>query len=207
MLRLVNRRGFALPLAILIIAVLTAAISASFSSTASEIEANSAARGQNRAFNIAQAGLEQFMVRRATSGFCSHCAADPATADSEWTQVSLTGGYADVVAVRIRPVVGSKNALFFIRSRGRDTLVKLSGAGRTTYAEHTVGVYAQWISTTINVKAAWVSLGGLVKDGTGVIDGNDQCGASAAVAGVQVNKGDLTIKGGSVQPSGNPAVD
>src|SRR5207253_3229899 len=104
--------------------ILTAAISASFAATAADIETNVAQRGQNRAFNIAQAGLEQFMVRRTTAGWCTNCVTDPAVADSEWTRVSLTGGYADVVAVRVRPVIGTKNALFFIRSKGVDTAFK-----------------------------------------------------------------------------------
>ncbi|MDB4875243.1 MAG: hypothetical protein JWM41_1689 [Gemmatimonadetes bacterium] len=201
-----NRNGFALPMAILIIAVLTAAMAAAFSATASEYTTNAAERGQNRAYNLAEAGLEQFLVLRNQTGWCLHCS-DPATADSEWTRVTLASGYADVVAVKVRPVVGTANAVFFIRSTGVDTAVKLGGAGMSQLAQHSVGVYATWNTTTIDVKAAWVSLSGLNKNGTGLISGTDQCGAQPSVAGVLVDKGDLHVQGNSFNVEGNPPVD
>ena len=124
-----NRKGFAMPMAIFVIAVLTAALAASFSGTATEMTTNKAVRAQNRAYQLAEAGLEQFMVRRGESGWCSNCA-DPVTADSEWTRVSLAGGYADVVAVKVRPMLGVQNALYFIRSKGIDTTAVINpGAG------------------------------------------------------------------------------
>lgn len=206
-LKLSNRDGFALPMAMLMSAVLVAALAASFIATSGEFTVNSAARGQNRAFSLAQAGLEQFMVRRSEAGWCTNCVDDPAVADSEWTRVSLTGGYADVKAVRVRPMVGSANAMYFIRSKGVDTSVHVNAAGSSVNAEHIVGVYATWNTATINVKAAWVSLSGLNKNGTGVISGIDQCGAQPSVAGVMVDKGDLHIQGGSFNPLGNPPVD
>jgi hypothetical protein len=205
-LNLRNRDGFALPMAILMSAVLVAALAASFVSTSGEFTTNNAARGQNRAFNIAQTGLEQFMVRRNESGWCTNCVSDPAVADSEWTRVSLPGGYADVMAVRVRPIVGNSNAMYFIRSKGVDTSIKISGA-TSSVAEHTVGVYATWNTATIDVKAAWVSLSGLNKNGTGLISGVDQCGAKADVAGVMVPKGDLHVQGNSFNPEGSPPVD
>src|SRR5437868_14656885 len=109
MSRLANRKGFALPMSILVIAILTAGLAASFSSTTAEYTTNAAQRSQNRAYNLAETGLEQFMVLRSSSGFCDHCT-DPITADSEWTRVSLPGGYADVVAVKIRAPKDSASA-------------------------------------------------------------------------------------------------
>jgi hypothetical protein len=205
-LTLRNRDGYALPMAILMSAVLVAALAASFVSTSGEFTTNNAARGQNRAFNIAQTGLEQFMVRRNESGWCTNCVSDPAVADSEWTHIALPGGYADVMAVRVRPMVGNTNAMYFIRSKGVDTSIKISGA-TSSVAEHTVGVYATWNTATIDVKAAWVSLSGLNKNGTGLISGVDQCGAKADVAGVMVPKGDLHVQGNSFNPEGSPPVD
>jgi hypothetical protein len=202
-----NRKAFALPMAILIIAVLTAAMAASFSATATEYTTNAAQRSQSRAYNLAETGLEQFMVLRNQTNWCTNCVADPAVADSEWTHVSLAGGYADVVAVRVRPMIGTSNAVYFIRSRGVDTTVKLNGANASQGSERTVGVYATWNTTTINVKAAWVSLSGLTKNGTGVISGVDQCGAQPNVAGVMVDKGDLHVQGNSFNPQGTPPVD
>ncbi len=139
-------------MAIMMSAVLVAALAASFVATSGEFTTNNAARGQNRAFNIAQTALEQFMVRRNEAGWCTNCVADPAVADSEWTHMNLPGGYADVMSVRVRPQIGNSNAMYFIRSKGVDTSVKVSGAS-TTYAEHTVGVYATWNTATIHAKA------------------------------------------------------
>ena len=206
-MRMKNRRGFALPMAILIIAVLTAALAASFSSTSAEYVSNAAQRSQSRAFEIAETGLEQFLVRRNESGWCTNCAADPVAADSEWTHIALPGGYADVIAVKVRPALDSTTpAVYFIRSRGRDTSVKLSGTN-TSYAEHTVGMYAKWTIATMKVNAAWVSLSGLQKNGAGTIDGTDQCGVMPSVAGAQVPKGDFDNNGNASVFGGSPPVD
>lgn len=204
--KFVNRKGFALPMAILVIAILTAAVTAGFAATTAEMTTNSAEKSQNRAFAIAQDGLQRFMVMRATSGYCQHCG-DPVTVDSEWTRDALPGGYADIVAVKVRPQVGTTNAVYFIRSTGVDTVDKLNGAAAGQFAQHTVGIYASWVTTAIDVKAAWVSLSGLNKNGTGVISGVDQCGKQPNVAGVMVDKGDLHIQGGSFNPQGSPPVD
>ena len=201
-----NRKGFALPLAIFVIAILTAALAAGLSSTTAELTTNAAERGQERAFTIAEAGLERFLVLGSSSTYCPTCG-DPAADDSEVVHDPQPGGYADIVAVKVRPVIGTSNAIYFIRSTGTDTSLKLNGAAGSKNAQRTVGIYATWITTTINVKAAWVSLSGLNKNGTGVISGVDQCGKQPDVAGVMVDKGDLHIQGGSFNPQGSPPVD
>jgi hypothetical protein len=206
MLRLANRKGFALPMSILVIAVLTAALAAAFSANNAEYTTNAAQRSENRAYNLAETGLEQFLVLRSSSGFCDHCG-DPITADSEWTRVPLPGGYADVVAVKVKPAKDSLTpAIYFIRSKGVDTMVKLSSAMGIN-AEHTVGIYAKWVTATMKVTAAWVSLSGLNKNGAGTIDGRDACGQMPDVAGAQVDKGDFTNAGNASDFYGNPPVD
>src|ERR1044071_1960189 len=100
-----TRLGFAMPMAIMVMVVLTAGITAGHMSTSAETISNNAHRGDTRAYNLAVAGLEQFIARRNDKNpkFCDSCLADPtaATADSEWTRVNLTGGYADVKSVRV----------------------------------------------------------------------------------------------------------
>jgi hypothetical protein len=210
--QLSNRKGFAMPMAIFVIAVLTAALAAGFSGATTEMTTNTAVRAQNRAYQLAETGLEQFVVRRADrdpvtfAPWCQNCG-DPVTADSEWTRVSLPGGYADVVAVKVRPVIGAQNAVYFIRSKGVDTTKIINRAAGTRYAERTVGIYATWNTTTIDVKAAWLSLSGLSKQGTGVISGIDDCGQQPSIAGVMVDKGDLDVDGNAFYPLGNPPVD
>jgi hypothetical protein len=205
-LRLLNRGGFALPTAMMMSVVVAAALTAGFVAVSGEINANLASRGQNRAYNLAESGLEQFMINRNVTGWCQHCS-DPIAADSEWTRVSLTGGYADVVAVKLRPALDSTTpAVYLIRSTGVDTSSKLSGSSATA-ARHSVGVYAKWTTQSMKVTAAWVSLSGLVKNGAGTIDGTDNCGQMPSVAGAQVNKGDFVNNGNASVFGGSPPVD
>jgi hypothetical protein len=207
-----NRKGFAMPMAIFTIAVLSAALAAAYSNTTTEMMTNTAVRAQNRSYQLAEAGLEQFLSLRGTQKpngtgpWCDHCT-NPVTADSEWTRVPLVGGYADVVAVKVRPIVGNSNAVYFIRSTGTDTSWVINQAKGTTYAQRTVGIYATWVTNTMNVKAAWLSFTGLTKNGTGLISGVDDCGQQPTVAGVMLDKGDLDVEGSSFNPLGNPPVD
>ena len=207
-LHLSNRKAFALPTAILIITVLSAALAAAFMSTSGEYTTNSAERAQNRAYNLARTGLQQFLVMRSQSGWCSNCG-DPIQVDSEWTTVSLApDGYAKVVAVKVRPAIDSMTpAIYFIRSTGVDTNLKVNAAGSSVNAQHTVGVYAKWSTATMKVSAAWMSFSGLVKNGTGTISGVDQCGQKPSVAGIEVDSADLQISGQSANFMGSPPFD
>jgi Tfp pilus assembly protein PilX len=202
------RAGFALPMTILALALMTAAIVAAFSSTSAETVANNAMRAQDRAYQMAEAGLQQFLLRRNEAGFCLNCVADPAAADSEWTRVNLTGGYANVVATRVRPKLAENSpALFFIRSTGTDTVARLSGAA-TTYATRTVGVYASYGTASIKALAAWTSLNGITSTTNRTPGlGTDACAATSAVAGVTVPKGGQWNRTSGPLPSGSPAVD
>jgi Tfp pilus assembly protein PilV len=129
MIRIRSKQGFALPMALMVMVVLTAGITAGYAATSSEIVSNAAHRGDTRAYNLAVAGLEQFLARRSEVGFCSNCLADPtaAVADSEWTTVQLSGGYAIVKSVRVRKHINdTMPALFFVRSMGVDQSAKIS---------------------------------------------------------------------------------
>ncbi len=203
---LANRKGLTLPITILVMTALAAALAAGFAGAGSEITTNTAERSQNRAYHNAETGLEQFLTLRSTTGFCQHCG-DPTVVDSEWTHIALPSGYADVVAVKVRPVIGANDAMYFIRSTGTDTSVRLSGAGTTTYAQRTVGLYATWNTATIQVQAAWLSLAGLQKHGSaGTISGIDQCGKQPSVAGIMVDSGMYSVSG-NFTPEGSPPLD
>ncbi|MEK7402005.1 MAG: hypothetical protein AABZ80_06530 [Gemmatimonadota bacterium] len=203
------RRGFALPLAILALALITAAVAASSASTRAEIIANQAVRAQDRAYQLAEAGLQTFMSQRGLGLSCSNCVTNPGTssADSEWTRVSLTGGYADVAAIRLRPYIAdTMPALFFVKSRGVDTTLKMSGTGLTVYPERIVGQYATFRTASMKIVAAWVALGGVTKSGsTSAISGADECGVQDSVAGVTVPIGEYRTSGSTPAPIGKPA--
>jgi hypothetical protein len=209
-----SKEGFALPMALMVMLVLTAGVAAGYMATSAETVTNAAHRGDTRAYNLAVAGLEQFLARRNEAGFCTNCLADPtaAAADSEWTTVNLTGGYAIVKSVRVRRHISDTlPALYFIRSMGVDTSSELSGATRSTNGTRIVGIYATWNTATVNVQGAWFALSGLRKNGNaGRIDGTDNCstaegGGKPTLAGAVVPPGQFS---GDVTPFvGSPAID
>jgi hypothetical protein len=204
-----ERRGFALPMAVFALALLTASIVAAFSSTSAEIVANNAIRAQDRAFQMAEAGLQQFLLRRYEPNWCKNCVLDPAVADSEWTRVNLIGGYADVVATRVRPKLAENApALFFIKSTGTDTMAKLSGRGYQVFASRTVGLYASFGTATIDPLGAWTSLNGITSTiAARPAVGGDRCGVQPAVGGVVVPSDGQWSRFLGNDPTGSPNID
>ena len=219
-----NRDGFALPMAILIIAILTAALAAGLAATTAESGISLSRRGQNRADSLAQAGLEQYLVTARRTSLCaqagSKCIADLSAArlvagvaapDTEKVRVSLPGGWADIMAIRVRDTAtmgGSRQpAIYFVRSRGVSTARTVLAGGQRDTAVATVGLYTTYQTNVINITAAIASLSGVSKQGSsGVISGNDQCGQANAVAGITTDKGDYTSTG-NFAPTGSPPVD
>jgi hypothetical protein len=215
MIRIRLKQGFALPMALMVMVVLTAGIAAGYAATSSEIVTNSAHRAETRAYNLAVAGLEQFLARRNEVGFCSNCLTDPtaAVADSEWTTVPFTRGYALVTSVRVRKhITDTLPALFFIRSMSVDSTTKISGALSDVTASRTVGIYATWNTATVNVQGAWFALSGLLKNGNaGRIDGQDNCpsadgGGKPTLAGAVVPSGGQ-FSGDPTPFQGSPPID
>jgi hypothetical protein len=211
-----ERRGFALPMAILVIAFLTVTISAAYTATSSELTTNLAQRGESKAYMVAQAGLENFMARRNENGFCPMCTVVggvvPPMSTYESTTVALPGGYAQVVAQRIRVASQFRPAIYLLRSRGVDTSSKaLTGSTivngvNVARAERTVAQLVYWNVNQVNVLSGWTSTSGLDKNGSsGSISGSDTCKKKPAVAGVAVPDGNWGSNS-SFTPSGNPPV-
>ena len=205
-----ERRGFALPMAILIIAFLTVTISAAYTATSSELTTNMAQRGESKAYMVAQAGLENFMARRNEVGFCPTCNIAPnipPTSTYESTTVSLPGGIAYVVAQRVRIGNATRPAIYLLRSHGIDTSSRaITGSSLSVRGKRTVAQLVFWNVNQVNVLSGWTSTSGLDKMGSsGTISGVDACGQKAAVAGIAVPSGDYTVNG-SFTPAGNPPI-
>lgn len=207
-----RRDGFALPMAILIIAFLTVTLAAAYAATSSELTTTIAQRGETRAYMLAQAGLESFMARRNETGFCTSCGVPPLTV-TESTTVTLPGGYAKVVAQRIRVASNTKPAIYLLRSRGVDTSVKAAtGSSMNAFAERTVAQLVYWNVNQVQVLSGWTSASGLDKTGSsGTISGVDNntggtgCPPQqATVAGIAVPTGDYN--GANFTPIGNPPI-
>lgn len=205
-----ERRGFALPMAILIIAFLTVTISAAYTATSSELTTNMAQRGESKSYMVAQAGLENFMARRNEVGFCPMCNIAPnipPASTYESTTVTLPTGYAYVVAQRIRTGNNTRPAIYLLRSHGVDTTSRaITGSSRSVQGRRTVAQLVFWNVNQVNVLSGWTSTSGLDKMGSsGTISGVDNCGQKAAVAGIAVPSGDYTVNG-NFTPAGNPPV-
>jgi hypothetical protein len=197
------RRGFAIPVALLIIAALTVMVAGGFSLVSAERRSVADQKSQVTAFRIAEQGLELFLVRRDSlmagkPGFSHMPGVTPDTA-----VIPMTGGTATVTLTRLRPVNGSQSGLFVVRSRGVETQGAYAG---TPQGVRTVAQYVLWQPASMQVLAGWTALSGLQKNGAaGTIGGIDLCADSNAIAGVVVpiNPG----YSGKVVEVGNPPID
>ena len=197
------RRGMALPMAVLAVALLTSVIAGALLVLGSERRTIDTQDATVKAAALAQSALAWFMKERNTTfGFT---ATPPAASES--TRIDYTGlGYADVVLARVRPEAGANRAIYIVRSHGVLTGGRLSGLPA---AERTVAQYAQFARQSLEVKGGWTALTGLTKNGSqGTLSGVDNCGDSATVGGVAVPTvpGYQQNGGGSSVPTGNPPI-
>ncbi len=231
--QVIRRDGFALPLAIVVLALLTMGLVAGFAMTSSELSTAASQRAQARAYTNAQMGLETFLTRRkeksGSTMFCPHCWSVNATAPNgsitanldalptqrETVTVTFAQGNAIVRATPVWVNVATGRGKYFITSTGYDATSGMGGgAGRTSTASRTVGVFVSWNKITMNVVSAWTSLSGISKAGTGLISGVDRanCG-NGDVAGLSVpwdpvtGRADLNVSGNSFAPTGSPPYD
>jgi hypothetical protein len=203
MLNKTERRGFAIPTALLIIAALTIMVAGGFSLVSAERRSVADQKSQINAFRIAEQGLELFLVKRDSlmaghPGFSHVPGLTPDTA-----VIAMTGGVATVTLTRLRPVRGSQSGLYVARSRGVETVGAYAG---TPQGVRTVAQYVLWEPAPMQVLAGWTALSGLQQNGgAGTLGGIDLCGDSAAIAGVvvPVNPGYT----GKVIAVGDPPVD
>lgn len=180
MARLSSREGFAVPVAILVIGILSISIAAGFSLVISERRGVDDQKAQVTAFVLAERGLQTFFVKRDSLGYTTV----PPAAREGPIRIYFTGGYADVELDRVRNPTGTQSGLYVVRSKGTQTQ---GAVGTTPAGVRTVAQYATWDIADINVEAGWTAISGIQKNGnSGSFLGVDQCGDSAAVAGVAV---------------------
>ena len=180
-----ERRGFAIPTALLVIAVLTIMVAGGFSLVSAERRSVADQKSQISAFRIAEQGLEIFLVRRdsllsAKPGFTHVPGIVPDSA-----RITVAGGYADVSLTQIRPPISNQSGVYIARSRGVETSGAFAG---TPQGVRTVAQYVLWEPAPMQVLAGWTSLSGLQKNGNaGTIGGIDLCvGVQDTIAGVVV---------------------
>jgi Tfp pilus assembly protein PilX len=203
-----SRRGFAIPIAVLVIMVLTIMVAGGFSIVSAERRSVADQKSQVSAFRIAEQGLEVYLITRdslitANTLKCnpSPCQHVPGAKDS--ASINVTGGVANVSLTMIRPPINNQSGLYVIRSKGTETTNAYNGSPQ---AVRTVAQYVLWEPIPMQVLAGWTALSGLQKNGAaGTIGGIDLCGQADTVAGVIVpmNPGYT----GKVVSVGDPPVD
>jgi hypothetical protein len=192
--------GFALPLALLVLLISAGAALTTLNATSSERRVRDSEHAGNQALMLAQSALAQ---STAPLGAWNWAALPTATSDS--ARITFTGGYADLIRTRIRPMSTGVSAIYLIRARGVYTKGGWAGAPS---AMRVVTRYGTYSSGTMDVRAAWTPTTGLHKNGgSGTIDGNDACGAASAVGGVAVpDTPGYDQNGGGSVPEGNPDI-
>ncbi len=142
-----REEGFALPITIFIITLLTIMLSALFVRVGVERRIAESSGATVDALAIAHSGLQRYYVHYDTLGTM------PADGDS--IRVNVTGGYADVVAHFAHdPPIG--NRLYLVRSTGHVIEPTL---GADPQARRTVAQFAVWQggSGTIGTRAAYLA--------------------------------------------------
>ena len=175
-----QRKGFALPSAILVVGILSISIAAGFTLVNAERKGVDDQKAQVSAFVLAEQGLQTFFIKRDSLGFTS----TPPGVSEGPVRIYLKGGYADVQLNRVRPPTGSLAGLYVVRSKGTQTQGAIGG---TPAGVRTVAQYAAWEPADMNVLAGWTAITGIRKNGaSGSFLGLDACGDSASIAGVAV---------------------
>ncbi len=197
-----DRRGSALPLALMLVAIISLLAASAFVLVGSERRVADQQEGQVDAYGIARSAYDRFLAN--PSQYL------PAFAPPAWTgpdsaRIDVANGHAWVMVQRLRAPVGSAPAVYVVRSRGvRGRRL----APTLPFAERIFAQYARWQAGTMAAPAMWTSLSGLRKNGgSGTISGVDACGMSLAVAGVAVPTVPGYVQtGGTSVPDGSPAI-
>lgn len=198
---LTNHRGFALPVVLLAMFLLTGAMAAGFVIVRGERAADDATLQQDAAAALAETGLQQGLNNRAGLGLAALPGATPDSA-----RLVLSGGYVDVVTTRLRAPAGTTPGIYFVRTRGVRTQSGVSNAGN---AVATASTFATFAVANMTVQSAMTGINGINKAGSsGLISGVDVCAAKATLPGVAVPTNPGLTGSGQYMNSieGNPKV-
>jgi hypothetical protein len=186
----------------MLLAVISAAVAATFSMVSSERTVLNDQEAQLGAYDIARSAVDRFIADPAgtLAGF-----SPPTWVGPDSVYFTFTNGHAWVRVERIMPAAAGRSAVYSIRSRGVRTTYRW---GNTPAAERIFAQYARFQSGTMSPLSAWTSLTGLQKNGgSGTISGVDECGLQPAVGGVAVPTAPgYTQNGGSSVPNGTPNI-
>jgi hypothetical protein len=176
--------GFALPLTIFVLTLVTIMLAAIFVQVQVDRRIADSSADVVGALNIAQQGLNRYIILYDSLG--------SPPPDNDSLRLNTAGGYADVVARVIRnPSDSLEGVKYIIRSTGR--LIKPT-QGADPQAVRTVAQFAQWQIGSLDPLAAFTAINHFTApvgpDGTFTLDGNDHCvPAQASLWGLRVPSG------------------
>lgn len=217
-MRHVNRRGFAIPTALLVITLLTIALAAAFTLLTSERRTSDDQQSSVRALGIAQQGIEAYLRHPDNPAFRPGRPVylPPRDNDTAWVPIG-TSDTAIVIPRLVHAAIGGTDTSYVVSSLGRQGA---NGVRGTPQAQRAVAEIVSWQGAAVPIKAGWLSLSGVSKNGaSGTLSGLDAaspgCASAGTLAGVSVpttvtTSSGSTIAGytGSTAPlSGNPPLD
>lgn len=200
------RRGFILATTLLVMTLLTVMLVATFVLISAEFRTTNGSYSTSRSLNLAEAGLQSYFT-----------SAHALSTGRDSTSYTFPGGYASVVAQRLRDSVASTApALWIVYSRGIDSTrsIVVNGTGQRIAAQ-----FAYMSLGTVPTLAAMVAANGVRFQGPGqqvhMIDGanaNLPVTGCTAVLTAGNTTGLLTPKGGysasaGGDPVGSPGID
>jgi len=197
--RLADRRGFALPVVILIVALLTVLLTSGLTRARTERQIAQASDETSEALAVAQSGLHTYLGTVATR---------PADGDS--TRINVTGGFANVVVhLARRPADTTQRSLYLVRSTG---VVINPDSGAAPRAQRTIAQFAEWEAGYMLRRAALTAANGVRKrngSATVRIWGQDYAGCSpvdASIPGMRATSDTLGVPNPVVDYQGSPPV-
>lgn len=174
-----DTRGFALPVTLFVVALLTTMLAAGFTRVRADRQMSSGSESGVRALSVAQNGLRRYLTLLSVDG-CGRPIRPP---DGDSVRINVPDGYADVVArVVQRPADSLAAWTYAIRATGHYIV---PSAGSQPQARHTVSRFARWSSGRLAVPATFTAINGLTYTGnatpTSELRGTDQHPLSACL--------------------------
>ena len=193
-----RRRGFILATTLLVMTLLTVMLMAGFVLISAEFRTTNGSYSNARSMDLAQAGLQSYFSNAHTLN-----------TGSDSTNYTFPGGYAMVLAQRLRDSTVTDRAVWIVYSTGVDSTRSLiaNGTGKRVVAQ-----IALFSAGSMPVRAAMVAANGVQMTGSGnqpingtnfntSVAGCTQVGAAGNTTGLTTAYGGYTA-GGAAAPTG-----
>jgi Tfp pilus assembly protein PilV len=192
-----DRRGFVLPTTLMVMTLLTVMLTAAFTLVSAEYRTTDNSHDRSRAHALAEAGLHNYFASNPSLG-----------GSQDSVRYTMTNGYVDVIARRLRDSTSSKKQVWLVRATAYSSDPYQSGQLQGT---RTVARLATYNPATMPATGALYAPNGVYVDGSNVLP-NPISGTDAACNSPQGSFGLVVPTGGYVEaatggpdPTGTPA--